>query len=411
MAELRTYTARWIVPVSSGPLANGTITVDGATIAAVEPKGARTPDVDLGNVAIIPGLVNCHTHLDLSGARGKIPPTDPEHFTDWLKGVIAYRRSRSPEEVLADIREGLAECLRNGTTLIGDIASGGASWDAIAGAAVRAAVFYELIGLKPERAEASRLAAEAWMKSHPGTELLRPALSPHAPYSVHRSLFPEAGQLCRIEKRPLAIHLGESLDEIELLHRKRGPLRTFLEEVGAWDKEALADDFQSIMSTCDFNQPKLFIHMNYVAPSARIPRNSTIIYCPRTHAAFGHPRHPFREFQARGVRVALGTDSLASNPDLDLLAEARFVHAIRPEVPHEELLRMATLTGAEALGWADETGSLEAGKSADFVALPLANRDAADPYVLIFGEDFPNAERRTMFRGMWRDEDVGISRR
>lgn len=399
MAEPCTYTARWIVPVSSAPLANGTITIEGTTIAAVESKGVRTPGVDLGNVAIIPGLVNCHTHLDLSGARGKIPPTDPEHFTDWLKGVIAYRRSRSPEETQADIRAGLADCLRFGTTLVGDITAGGASWEAITEAKTRAVVFDELIGLKPERVDVSKREAADWMAGSE-TELHRRGLSPHAPYSVHSNLIVEAGHLCRVGKRPTAIHLGESRDEIELLHRRRGPFREFLESLGVWCADGLADDFTFIMKIVDFRQPKLFIHMNHVAPSARIPRNSTCVHCPRTHAAFGHPRHPFREFQARGVRVALGTDSLASNPDLDLLAEARFLHSIRPEVPCDELLRMATLTGAEALGWADETGSLEPGKSADFVALPLPDRED-DVYRLIF-EDGKTRERKTMFRGEWR---------
>jgi cytosine/adenosine deaminase-related metal-dependent hydrolase len=406
MPDAVTYTARWIVPVSSEPLEGGTITVEGTTIAAVEPKGVRTPDVDLGNVAIIPGLVNCHTHLDLSGARGKIPPTNPEHFTDWLKGVIAYRRSRTPEQTQADIREGLAECLRYGTTLVGDITAGGASWDALVVAQLRAVAFLELIGLKLERAEVSRHKAEAWMNEGE-SNFCRRALSPHAPYSVHKDLFVEAGRLCRLfenGKRPLAIHLGECREEIDLLHRKHGPFRAFLESMNVWDREGLSDDFASIMKCCDFGQPKLFIHMNHVAPSARIPRNSTCIYCPRTHAAFGHPRHPFREFQARGVRVALGTDSLASNPDLDLLAEARFIHSIRPEVPCEELLRMATLTGAEALGWADETGSLEVGKSADFVVLPLPDREN-DVYRLIL-DDGSNHNRRTMFRGEWRTAPV-----
>ena len=121
----RTLTARWVFPVSGPPLANGTITVRDDTIEAIEPRGSRTADEDLGNFAIIPGLVNAHTHLDLSGARGLIPPTDPDHFTDWLRGVIAYRRSRTPEQVQEDIRAGLAECLRVGTTLIGDIAAEG----------------------------------------------------------------------------------------------------------------------------------------------------------------------------------------------------------------------------------------------------------------------------------------------
>ena len=154
MPESLTLTARWVFPVSGLPVERGAVTVRGDKIEAVEPRDARTPDVDLGNVAIIPGLVNAHMHLDLSGARGLIPPTDPEHFTDWLRGVIAYRRARTPEQVQADIRAGLAECLRCGTTLIGDITVGGASYPAVSGAAVRSVLFWEVIGLTEERCNA-----------------------------------------------------------------------------------------------------------------------------------------------------------------------------------------------------------------------------------------------------------------
>src|SRR4051812_9444149 len=123
----KTYTARYVFPVSGPPLANGTMTVREDRVEAVLPHGERTPDEDFGNTAIIPGLVNPPTPLALSGARGLIPPTAPAHFTDWLKGVIAYRRSRTAQQVKADIRHGLASCLENGTTLIGDITSGGVS--------------------------------------------------------------------------------------------------------------------------------------------------------------------------------------------------------------------------------------------------------------------------------------------
>jgi cytosine/adenosine deaminase-related metal-dependent hydrolase len=130
----------------------------------------------------------------------------------------------------------------------------------------------------------------------------------------------------------------------------------------------------------------------------------TVVYCPRTHAAFGHPPHPFREFLKRGVRVALGTDSLASNPDLDVLAEARFIRERYPDFPGDQLLRMATLAGAEGLGWADKTGSLTPGKSADLVAVPLPDRGEGDPHELIFGgSDPPGSRRRSMWRGLWRD--------
>ena len=202
---------------------------------------------------------------------------------------------------------------------------------------------------------------------------------------------------------PVAIHLAESEAEEELLTRHRGPFRIFLFELGAWDPTGLDRRLDSILRL-KWDAPLLFIHCNYLSPDTHFPANASVVYCPRTHAAFGHPPHPFHEFLKRGVRVCLGTDSLASNPDLDILAEAHFVHERYPDFPGDQLLRMITLSGAEALGWAHETGSLEPDKSADFVVLPLPNRDDADPYRLIFESDEPpGTARRTMWCGRWRE--------
>lgn len=398
--EPRTLTARWVFPVAGPPLERGTVTVRGDRIEAVEARGTRTADEDLGNVAIIPGLVNAHTHLDLSGARGLIPPTDPDHFTDWLRGVIAYRRSRTPEQVQHDIRAGLAECLRFGTTLVGDITADGGSWAALAEAPARAVVFRELIGLSLQRAAQAMAIVSAITQAPPDTTTCRIGLSPHAPYSVRRALFEKVAELARTHHIPVAVHLAESPGELELLRHHAGPFRDFLQDLGIWHPDALSEAPEDWITRRLRRAPDIYIHANYLTPTRRIPQNGTVVYCPRTHAAFGHPPHPFREFLARGVRVCLATDSLASNPDLDILAEARFVRSRHLDFPGDRLLRMITLAGAEALGWANECGSLEAGKSADLVAVPLANRDAGDPHELLLGEDV--GERRTMFQGKWR---------
>ncbi|OWK43665.1 amidohydrolase family protein [Fimbriiglobus ruber] len=401
-AESRTYTARWVFPASNPPLHRGTVTVSGSVIEAVDPHGVRQPDEDLGNVAIIPGLVNAHTHLDLSGARGLTPPTTADRFTDWLLSVITYRRSRSPEQTRADIHAGLAESLRCGTTLIGDIAAEGQTWDVLAAAPTRAVVFRELIGLSPERSQTAHDTAETWLAGHHPTTSTRPGLSPHAPYSVRKGLFADAGRLCRSGKISYAVHLAESAAEVELLTHRRGPFADFLKDLGLWLPDGLTEDFGAVIEACDFGQPKLFVHGNHLAPTTRMTPGSTIVYCPRTHAAFGHPPHPFREFLARGVRVCLGTDSLASNPDLDVLAEARFIHSRYPDFPGDTLLKMVTLFGAEAMDWSNKTGSLEPGKSADLVAVPLPERDAEDAHTLLFAQDAPRADRRSMFCGLWR---------
>jgi cytosine/adenosine deaminase-related metal-dependent hydrolase len=413
-AQRWTLTARWVLPVTAPPLPNGVLTVDGETIAAVELAGARPADLDLGDAAVIPGLVNAHTHLDLTGMRGLAPPRLP--LPDWLRQVIAHRRTRSPEQVAADIQTGLAECVRTGTTLVGDISGDGGSWDALAASPIRAVVFRELIGLTGDGLRAASRAAVEWARDRAATPTCRPGLSPHAPYSVHRQLYHMLTSLAWPYPLPLATHLGESSDELDLLTRRAGPFVPFLQGLGVWNPDGLAEPYElgSRLGLAD-RAPLLLAHCNYLG-AYTIPGNATVVYCPRTHAAFGHPPHPFREFLARGIRVALGTDSLASNPDLDLLAEARFLRQ-QTDLSGEAILRLATIAGAEALGFGDVTGSLTPGKSADLVVVPLppgrvggvsplldskqrANAPRSpDPYDLVLASDLPVS--RVLCRGRW----------
>src|SRR5262249_30827083 len=132
-----------------------------------------------------------------------------------------------------------------------------------------------------------------------------------------------------------------------------------------------------------------FVHCNYLDRATPFTPGQSLVICPRTHAAFGHPHHPFPEMLRRGARVAIGTDSLASNPDLDILAEARFLRRQYPEVEPATLLRMLTLSGAEALGFEAVTGSLTVGKSADLVVVPLPDDARTEPHDLVFDSALP----------------------
>lgn len=395
-------TARWVFPVTGPPLERGVLTVEGERIVAVEPHGGRTADVDLGNAAILPGLVNAHTHLDLRGLRDRCPPS-PD-FTGWLRQVIAHRHGQTREDVERDIAAGIAECQRYGTTLIGDIAAGGMSWPQLQNASLGAVVFYELIGLPKNRAEAAWAQAEAWLNEHPATPTCRPGLSPHAPYSVSGWLFSRAARAANDLRLPLATHLAETSAENELLERKRGPFVDFLTGLGVWAPDELVASTAEVQATYDGfirdpRVPVVYVHGNYLDLRLLSSVRGTIVYCPRTHAVFGHAPHPWRDLLSRGVRVALGTDSLASNPDLDVLAEARFLHRKHPDIAGPQLLQMVTLDGAAALGWQDETGSLTPGKSADAVVLPVPDEDATDPHRLIFESELP--VRAVLWRGRW----------
>lgn len=388
-------TARWIFPIDGPVLERGIVTVQGERIVAVEPHRTRSADLVLGNVAILPGFVNAHTHLDLTGLRGRVPPSTD--FTRWLRSVVQHRRSLSAEQVREDTLAGVRESIAAGVTLVGDISGGGLNWNVLADAPLRAVVFHELLGLPQPRAEAAYAAFLDWLNEHPATSTCRPGVSPHAPYSVRRTLFHESAHIAASHRLPLATHLAETTAELELLCHHRGEFVRFLESLGVWDPEGLVSGPEEVLQLNADVPHALFAHGNFLDPA--LPMVGTVVFCPRTHAAFQHPPHPFRELLRRGVRVALGTDSLASNPDLSVLEEARFLHRLYPDMSGEVLLRLATLSGAEALGWAEETGSLAPGKSADLVVLPLPNREESDPARLVLASEL--AVAAVMFRGNW----------
>jgi cytosine/adenosine deaminase-related metal-dependent hydrolase len=392
-----TITSRFIFPVGQPPLARGNITIGAGRIVAVEASGTRTADLDLGNAAILPGFVNAHAHLDLSGLRGVTPPT--ADFVGWLRQVINQRRQPPPLQVQHDIELGIAESLAAGTTLIGDITAGGQSWDVLANSPLRSVVFYELLGLSKPRAHQSWAAACAWLRSLPYAEQCRPGLSPHAPYSVRASLFEAACRLAKARNLPVAVHIAESPAELELLERRSGPMVPFLEGMGVYDPSGLVQSLPELLRTLADHPHQLLVHGNYLRPSIHDLTGKNVVYCPRTHHAFGHATYPLADYLRSGVRIALGTDSLASNPDLSLFNEARFVRQAHGGVTSSDIMRMATLNGAEALGWDRDTGDLTPGKVADLAIVALPDRESADPADLVLDES--SSISGVMIAGNW----------
>ena len=397
-----TLSARYIFPVEGPPIANGLLKVrDGKIVSISSAKGSRG-DVPLGNVAITPGFVNAHTHLELSAIEGRTA-SDPEveNEVDWLKRVIRQRRAGGVEQLQSATIRNLAESLDCGTTMIADTTTAGLSWPAIAGAPIRSVVFTEVIGLKRERAIQTNEEAWNWIsgiKPEPRKDSkARAGLSPHAPYSTAGWVYQRAAG----SKLPLSTHIAEMPEELELLSQRTGPLRQFLEELGAWD-----DEWEPVgPSPADYirkgelrNADWLVAHGTYLKPSefwqfrpaaATKGQRVAVVYCPRTHAKFGHAPHPFREMLHRGIIVCLGTDSLASSPTLGILDEMRFLHRRHDRIPGELLLAMGTIFGAWALRSESTTGSIEVGKSADLALIALPDRDAEDPHQLLLESDLP----------------------
>ncbi len=366
MATEQTISARWVAPVSSPPIADGIVSFDEGRITHIGPHDGRRIDQRFDDAILLPGLVNAHTHLDLTGAKGLTPPQCD--FSAWLSSVIAYRLCRTMKQVDYDISDGGAQCENSGTTTVGDVAV-----DPYQYVGHRTVAFQELIGLSADRGEASVQSWRANGRTPAG-------LSPHAPFSFRYSLLDGLPA-----SAPLKMHLAESREELELLETHAGPMRQFLERIGAWDESGLPPSLGGIVELLSRRTgPLLLVHCNYLPMDIPIPKNATIVYCPRTHAAFGHPPHPFREFLARGDRVVLGTDSLASNPDLSVLNEARFLFLQFDQA--ESLLKMITMNAAEALGVGDKVGQLAAGWAADFCVVGVQS-NGKNPIHNLFDSD------------------------
>jgi cytosine/adenosine deaminase-related metal-dependent hydrolase len=441
---MRVLRAKYVFPIDGPPLRDGVVAIDGNRLVAVgDEKLPAIRDllgdvVDLGNVAILPGFVNAHTHLELSSFAQ--PLGEPGmSFPDWIRVVVEFQRiqrqqftdegTKFPRSEYLEraIADGAEQLKWAAVTSVGDIESGiNSPLRDVRVEFLRSrrlpldlTDFLEVIALKASNAEdaAGYLAAALQFRSALPEITVLPGISPHAPYTVHPKLLERCVQLSAERRMPVAHHLAESREELMLLRAGRGPFVKLLEGFDAWDPDAIPFGSRPLdyLQQLAKSHRALVIHGNYLDDAeiefvgARAG-NMSIVYCPRTHAYFQHDAYPLAKMLAAGVNVAIGTDSRASNPDLSVLADMRFAAKQHPLISPQLLLRMITTNAARALGRDAEVGSLKPGKFADLAILALPTYDTADPHELLFD---PN--RRivgSMFRGqpaLWTDECPSLS--
>lgn len=392
--ELVNLRARYVLSGRGDVFPGGVVSIRGQRIASVGDLSPAGRTIDLGNVAILPGLVNAHTHLEFSDLDCPLgEPGMP--LPDWIGRVIAFRGqvAEVPRDAVAI---GLRESISAGTTSLGEIATPGWSCKPFQKTPLDCTVFSEIIGLAADRIVGGLAAAREFVESSRHDATWRAGISPHAPYSVHQQLVRELAEWAARANVPLAMHLAESREELELLRTGQGPLRRRLDELGVWDDSAVARgsrvlDYLRVLHEAP---SVLVIHGNYlnddeIAFLAEHATTMSVVYCPRTHAYFAHDEHPVERLLAAGARVALGTDSRASSPSLSLLDDMRLVARRHPGLAGEQVLELATLCGARALGIDDETGTLEAGKRADLAVVALGEDDPRDPYARLLDCDMP----------------------
>ncbi|HEY7340619.1 MAG TPA: amidohydrolase family protein [Ktedonobacterales bacterium] len=393
-AAITIYTARHVFPVSAEPIADGGVAVaDGRIIAVAMAAdlrerfpGARV--VDLRERALLPGLVNAHTHLELTHHAGHVPDNLP--LIEWIYPLVSYSRTRTPEDFERAAYAGVEMLRASGTVAVGEICTFGQSVGPLVESGLRGVVYYELLSPDPARADEllhkGQQQIERWRREYP-QDRIRFGLAPHTPYTTSAELLRAAAAWCRAEDVPLSIHTAESPAETQFLLDATGPIADLLYPGAGWPlhpERAPGVSPVAYLEQLDVLSVRpLLAHGVHVDADdvARIARaDAAVAHCPRSNTQLQCGRMPYGVYRAAGVRLTLGTDSLASSPSLavwDDAIAAHDMHAAAGEMPTPtELLRLATLGGTDALGLADELGTLEPGKLAAMACIPL---DALTP--------------------------------
>ncbi len=375
--------ARWVLPITAPPVSDGWVHVRRGRVVAL---GGGTPpplpgsdERDLGHAVLLPGLVNAHTHLELSWLWGKVPPA--ASLPAWVGSLLARRAEAAADDVAA-MRQAIVDAEEAGTAAVGDISNTLASVPCLVKSRLHAVVFKEIIGFSPGDADATVADGEAAIDRMPRPSRLRIVLAPHAPYSVAPSLISAIAASAARREAVTSIHLGESPEEVAFLADGSGAWRALLEARGAWNRAwapPACGPVEYIDRLGALGPRTLVVHGVQCSDrelSLIATRGATLVTCPRSNVWVGVGAPPASRFFASGVRVAIGTDSLASGTDLNVFSEVSTLHHLAPEVPPARLLHSATRAGALALGL-DRLGAIEPGAVARLITvdLPMGVRD------------------------------------
>ncbi len=405
------YSARWVLPIASSPIEDGAVAVEGATIVAVGHTAEvteRFPEAkvsDFGTAAILPGLVNTHSHLELTVMRGFLEREEQDFFA-WLRKLTLSRLAMTDDDLFVSATSGAIEAARAGVTCVGDSSSAAAhSMMALREVGLRGVVYQESFGPDPGLAaqNLAQLREQIAELRSLETDLVRAGVSPHAPYTVSAPQLKLISQLAIDEKLPLMMHAAESQAELDLMLNGAGVFAEGLQRRGIeWHAPGISTieylNRHGVLAT----KPLLAhcVTANDEDIQTIKAAGASIAHCPRSNAKLRHGRAPFANFVAAGVNVGLGSDSVASNNNCDILEEARFATLLarvsgarrgssptvregagdddapadaRASVPisAEQALFTATLGGARALRMENQIGSLAEGMQADLTVVAL----------------------------------------
>ena len=389
------YHARWVLPITQPPIENGTVVETDGLITYVGPRSAAPPgkDYDLGESILIPGLVNTHTHLELTAMRGFL---EDLCFSDWIDKLRQSRNGIMDADALLDsARLGIVEGVEAGITTFADTCSSGVVMRAMREAGVRGIMYQEVFGPDPAQAGVAMRELEDRVEALrlDQTELVTLGVSPHAPYTVSDPLYDAAASFANLRRLPLAMHIAESEPEFDLVAQGAGDFADRWKRRGIAVSPRARSPIALLEERGALERGPLLIHCVRVdADDVEIMarRRCSVAHCPASNAKFGHGIAPLLPLIAAGIRVGIGSDSVASNNRMDILDEARLSVLVHRAATRRhdafgahDALQLATIGGARALGLDSRVGSLDVGKEADLAAFRIdipRTIPTGDPY-------------------------------
>jgi cytosine/adenosine deaminase-related metal-dependent hydrolase len=389
------YHARWVLPITQPPIENGTVVETGGVITYVGSREGAPPgrDYDLGESILLPGLVNTHTHLELTVMRGFLENCQ---FAGWIDKLRQSRNEVLDDAMLLDsARFGIAEGIEAGITTYADTCSSGVVMQAMREFGVRGIMYQEVFGPDPSQWSVAMRELEGRVDKLHGvqTELVSLGVSPHAPYTVSDALYDAAAKFANERALPLAMHIAEGDAENDIVVNGTGEFADRWRRRGIPVERRARSPIELLEKHGVLERGPLLIHCVRVddADIAIMARHRcAVAHCPASNAKFGHGIAPLLPIMAAGIRVGMGSDSVASNNRMDILDEARLAVLIHRAASRQhdafgahQALELATIGGARALGLESRVGSLEVGKDADLAAFRIdipRTTPIGDPY-------------------------------
>ncbi|HZT22670.1 MAG TPA: amidohydrolase family protein [Verrucomicrobiae bacterium] len=411
--------ARLVLPVVAPPIENGAVLLSGHRLVAVgawsdisrHTVGHRI--FDLGEVLLLPGLIDAHCHLDYTDMAGQVAP--PGNFLDWIPQILALKAAWGFSDYAASWLHGARMLLQSGVTTVADIESVPELLPEVWSATpLRVISFLEMTGVRSKRPPGEIL-REALEKiealgclDEAGMFRKLPALSPHAPYSTSPELLRLCAAVAREKKLLLATHVAESEAEFEMFACARGEMFDWLQRNGRDNSDCgRGSPVAHLERTGLLGENCLAVHANYLEGNdfERLARHQvSVVHCPRSHDFFRHRKFPLTALLRAGVNVCLGTDSLATvrcggePPELSLFAEMQTLAANEPRLRPETILRLATVNGARALGLAGKIGALTEKAWSDLIAIPFRGKISTAAEAVV---NFSGRVQASMIAGEW----------